>query len=145
MLKDIHKKELSTIITRYRPDLTKELLQKDSFIYSLVEEKLDNNPQESINYEILERAWLDINLENPIPNKSSEIDLVIEKFYPKLKEEFYGLAMYNNILIAISDKDTVEAVFKKHFFFSENFKFNSKFESDLKEEIHNYLENEGYV
>lgn len=145
MLKDFEKKKLSNIITRYRPDLTKELLQKDSFIYDLIEEKLEKTKQKEFDSEVLERAWLDINLEKPIPNKTSELDLIIEKYYPKLKEEFEGLAMYNNILISIGDIETVEEVYNKYSYFSDNFSFSTKFEDALKKEVDLYLEEEGYI
>lgn len=145
MLKDFEKKELSNIITRYRPDLTKELLQKDSFIYDLIEEKLEKSQQKEFDYEVLERAWLDINLEKAIPNKTSELDLIIEKYYPKLKEEFEGLAMYNNILISIGEIETVEEVYSKYSYFSDNFSFSTKFEDALKKEVDVYLEEEGYI
>ncbi|MCD0480430.1 hypothetical protein LPB90_18480 [Chryseobacterium sp. LC2016-29] len=145
MLKDFEKKELSNIITRHRPDLTKELLQKDSFIYELVEEKLEKSQQKEFDYDVLERAWLEVNLENPIPNKTSELDLIIEKYYPKLKEEFEGLAMYNNTLISIGELEAVEEVYNKYSYFSDNFSFSTKFEEALKKEVDVYLEEEGYI
>lgn len=145
MLKDFEKKELSNIITRYRPDLTKELLQKDSFIYDLIEEKLEKNQLKEFDYEILERAWLDVNLEKPIPNKTSELDLIIEKYYPKLKEEFEGLAMYSNTLISIGEIKAVEEVYDKYSYFSDNFSYSIKFEEALKKEVETYLEEEGYI
>ncbi|REC40482.1 hypothetical protein [Chryseobacterium sp. 5_R23647] len=145
MLKDFEKKELSNIITRYRPDLTKELLQKNSFIYDLIEEKLEKKQLKEFDYEVLERAWLDVNLEKPIPNKTSELDLIIEKYYPKLKEEFEGLAMYSNTLISIGEIKAVEEVYDKYSYFSDNFSYSIKFEEALKKEVEAYLEEEGYI
>lgn len=145
MLKDKHKNIVRDIILLYRPDLQKELLHKESYIYDRIEEDLSKNDIPDINRISLERAWMNINLEDPIPNLTSEIDILFEIHYPELKKEFSGLAMYNNTLIEIGNSTAAKEVYTRYNYLTDDFFYTDEFSENLLEVITAYLEEQRHI
>lgn len=145
MLKDIEKKQTLEIISKTRPDLIHELLIRDSYIYDRIEGYLEQNNINSINENTIEEAWININLEDPIPDYTAEIDAIIERNHINLKKELTGLAMYTNILNELSQNNEVQAIYKKYNYGTKEFFYSDNFENELAISTSNFLEKHGYI
>lgn len=145
MLQNHDKMVLSKIITAYRPDLKKELLNKDSFIYDLVEQNLIDNNIEIINEDNLQKAWININIENPIPDLTAEVDIIINQHFNLLKNELNGIDIYNNTLIDIVEGVKIKELYDRYKYGNEDFSYTEEFEKELFDAVTDYLQLNGYI
>lgn len=145
MLTDNDKLRVREIITQYRPDLQKELLDKDSYIYDKIEFELQKNEITFYNKDTLERAWINVNISDPIPNLTTEVDILLEQHYPELKEEFVGFGIYSNILIEIGERIEIKVVYEKYNYFREEFFYTDEFSKALLKVVEDYLYEERHI
>lgn len=141
MFTEEEKLVIKNIITEKRPDLEKQLLNTDCYIYQLLKDRFDTEGFSKVNEDSIREVWSMVNLDSPIPDLTAEIDVIIENHFLKTKMELRGLGMYQDVLNTISESADVLAVYDKYKYFdTAKFAYSDEFDKELELAIHNSLE-----
>jgi len=132
--------KIRKVILKNRPDLERQLLFNDSKIYESVVSKAEEMNIVFDTEENIQKIWTALNLENPIPNLTAELDLVFEEEYSEVKNKLLEDGIYQRTLIQIGESEDCQKTFEKHNYFDISaFSYTTNFEEEMRTVVKNYV------
>ena len=133
------KNNIKKIVLKTRPDLERQLLFSDSEIYNLMMEKASKMNITLDTEDNVQKVWTYMNLENPIPHLTAELDLIFEENYMEIKMELLKDEIYEMTLIQIGEIEECTTIYEKYNYFNiSEFAYSDEFENELEKVIGNY-------
>ena len=87
----------------------------------------------------VQKVWTYMNLENPIPHLTAELDLIFEENYMEIKMELLKDEIYEMTLIQIGESEECTTIYEKYNYFNiSEFAYSDEFENELEKVIGNY-------